>query len=145
MEVLSAAGIILPNHCLAPEPPDPYCGSEPAAAADDSENARSVGVLITYGKFRFLDLGDLTKQKEMELACPNNLLGTVDLFLGDPIMGQIFQIPKISTLGAASPAWPSSTMDHARELVLPPGNCPRLSRAGRSVAASLCRGVGQSS
>jgi hypothetical protein len=40
-----------------------------------------VGVLITYGRFRFLDLGDLTKKKEIELACPNNLLGTVDLFL----------------------------------------------------------------
>jgi hypothetical protein len=48
---------------------------------DATENARSVGVLITYGKFRFLDLGDLTKKKELELACPNNLLGTVDLFL----------------------------------------------------------------
>ena len=45
------------------------------------ENARSVGVLVTYGHFRFLDLGDLTKKKELELACPNNLIGTVDLFL----------------------------------------------------------------
>ena len=81
VEVLSAAG----DHITQPLPgagtANPYCGSEPAAAADDSENARSVGVLITYGKFRFLDLGDLTKQKEIELACPNNLLGTVDLFL----------------------------------------------------------------
>jgi competence protein ComEC len=40
-----------------------------------------VGVLVTYGKFRFLDLGDLTKKKELELACPKNLIGTVDLFL----------------------------------------------------------------
>ena len=39
------------------------------------------GILLTYGKFRFLDLGDLTKKKEMEIACPNNLIGTVDLFL----------------------------------------------------------------
>jgi hypothetical protein len=48
---------------------------------DNTENARSLGALITYGQFRFLDLGDLTKKKELELACPNNLLGTVDLFL----------------------------------------------------------------
>jgi competence protein ComEC len=40
-----------------------------------------VGVLITYGQFRFLDLGDLTKKKELELACPNNLIGNVDFFL----------------------------------------------------------------
>jgi beta-lactamase superfamily II metal-dependent hydrolase len=58
-----------------------YCSSEPAAPVDSTENARSLGVLITYGQFRFLDLGDLTKKKELELACPNNLLGTVDLFL----------------------------------------------------------------
>jgi len=58
-----------------------YCKSEPPTPEDPTKNARSTKILITYGKFRFLDLGDLTKKKELELACPNNLLGTVDLFL----------------------------------------------------------------
>lgn len=61
--------------------PNPLCGSEPDAPVDPTENARSLGVLVTYGKFKFLDLGDLTKQKELELVCPNNLIGTVDLYL----------------------------------------------------------------
>jgi beta-lactamase superfamily II metal-dependent hydrolase len=60
---------------------NPLCASEPEAPADPTENARSLGVLITYGKFRFLNLGDLTKQRELELVCPNNLIGTVDLYL----------------------------------------------------------------
>lgn len=81
VRVLSAAG----DHITSPLPgageANSYCNSEPAAGPDDSENARSVGVLITYGRYRFLDLGDLTKKKEIELACPNNLLGKVDLFL----------------------------------------------------------------
>jgi beta-lactamase superfamily II metal-dependent hydrolase len=81
VEVLAAAG----EHLTKPLPgageANSYCGAEPAAEVDSTENARSVGVLITYGKFRFLDLGDLTKKKELEIACPNNLLGTVDLFL----------------------------------------------------------------
>jgi len=81
VRVLAAAGdritTPLPNAGEA----NSYCKSEPTPAQDESENARSVGVLITYGKFRFLDLGDLTKKKELELACPNNLIGTVDLFL----------------------------------------------------------------
>jgi competence protein ComEC len=81
VRVLSAAG----DHITDPLPgaggANSYCGAEPAAAVDNTENARSVGVLITYGHFRFLDLGDLTKKKELEIACPNNLLGTVDLFL----------------------------------------------------------------
>ena len=81
VKVLSAAG----DHITTPLPgageANSYCGSEPAADVDSTENARSVGVLIAYGQFRFLDLGDLTKKKEIELACPNNLLGKVDLFL----------------------------------------------------------------
>jgi competence protein ComEC len=58
-----------------------YCKAEPTAPDDPTENARSVGVLITYGNFRFLDLGDLTKKKELQLACPTNIIGPVDLFL----------------------------------------------------------------
>lgn len=81
VRVLSAAG----DHIMKALPDageaNTYCGAEPAAAADPTENARSVGVLVTYGHLRFLDLGDLTKKKEIELACPNNLLGNVDLFL----------------------------------------------------------------
>jgi beta-lactamase superfamily II metal-dependent hydrolase len=60
---------------------NPFCASEPQPPADATENPRSLGVLITYGKFRFLDLGDLTADKELGLMCPNNLIGTVDLFL----------------------------------------------------------------
>jgi hypothetical protein len=81
VRVLSAAG----SHITEPLPSageaNPYCKGESTAAEDATENARSVGVLITYGKFRFLDLGDLTKKKELELACPNQLIGSVDLFL----------------------------------------------------------------
>jgi hypothetical protein len=79
--ILTSAG----DHIADPLPgageANPYCANEPPAADDNTENARSLGLLITYGHFRFLDLGDLTKKKELELACPNNLLGTVDLFL----------------------------------------------------------------
>jgi competence protein ComEC len=81
VHVLTAAG----DHITEPLPgageANPYCASEPKPPADNSENARSVGVLIIYGEFRFLDLGDLTRKKELELACPNNMIGTVDLFL----------------------------------------------------------------
>lgn len=79
--VISAAG----DHISSPLPgagqANPFCASEPEAQVDPGENARSIGMLITYGKFRFLDLGDLTKKKEVELACPKNLIGPVDLFL----------------------------------------------------------------
>ncbi len=79
--VLAAAGeriaAALPNAGQA----NSYCGAEATAPEDATENARSVGILLTFGNFRFLDLGDLTKKKELELACPKSMLGTVDLFL----------------------------------------------------------------
>lgn len=81
VKVLSAAGDLITVPLAGAGEANPYCAKEPSAPVDATENARSVGTMITYGKFRFLDLGDLTKKKELELACPNNLLGTVDLFL----------------------------------------------------------------
>lgn len=61
--------------------PNPYCAAEPKWPVDDSENARSAGILVRFGKFRFLDLGDLTKAKEIALVCPANPIGAVDLYL----------------------------------------------------------------
>lgn len=60
---------------------NPYCSTEKQWPADPTENARSTGILVTYGKFRFLDLGDLTGAKEVALVCPANPLGRVDLYL----------------------------------------------------------------
>jgi len=42
----------------------------------------SVGTYVTFGKFRTIHLGDLTKNKEFELMCPTNRIGTVDVLLG---------------------------------------------------------------
>jgi competence protein ComEC len=48
---------------------------------DNSENAASVATLFTFGSFRMLDMGDLTWNREMQLMCPDNRVGTVDLYL----------------------------------------------------------------
>jgi competence protein ComEC len=45
------------------------------------ENKQSVGTVISLGKFRMADFGDLTWNKEHDLACPNNLVGTIDLYV----------------------------------------------------------------
>jgi len=46
----------------------------------DPDNHYSVGFVITYGEFRTLNLSDLTWSREPKLMCPNNLIGTVDLY-----------------------------------------------------------------
>ena len=46
----------------------------------DPDNDMSVGFVLKFGKFKFLDLGDVTWNYEKQLVCPTNLIGTVDLF-----------------------------------------------------------------
>ena len=83
MEVrfVSAAGDLIKTPLPGAGAPNPLCGAYTPKDPDPTENARSVGMLITYGRFRMIDLGDLTWNKEHDLACPNNLIGTVDLYL----------------------------------------------------------------
>ena len=57
------------------------CGAATKKADDATENGRSIGFLLKFGEFRFLDLADLTWNKEMEVACPLNKVGKVDLYL----------------------------------------------------------------
>jgi beta-lactamase superfamily II metal-dependent hydrolase len=45
------------------------------------ENAASVGTVVQFGQFRLVNLGDLTWNYEQRLACPQNLIGTVDVYL----------------------------------------------------------------
>jgi competence protein ComEC len=48
---------------------------------DTNENGMSITLLVTYGKFRMFDTADLTWNKELDLMCPANPVGTVDLYM----------------------------------------------------------------
>jgi beta-lactamase superfamily II metal-dependent hydrolase len=60
---------------------NPLCDGAVPRKPDASDNSASVGMLFTFGAFRFLDLGDLTQDLEFQMACPVNRVGEVDLFL----------------------------------------------------------------
>jgi hypothetical protein len=60
---------------------NPSCQNAEQYPADQTENLRSLGTLITFGKLRILDLGDLTRDEEMKLICPKNKLGKVDVYI----------------------------------------------------------------
>lgn len=46
----------------------------------DPENNHSLGFVLRYGKFDFLNLGDLPWDYELPLVCPTNRLGKVDVY-----------------------------------------------------------------
>jgi beta-lactamase superfamily II metal-dependent hydrolase len=57
------------------------CATAPAdLQPDPSDNACSLGILVTLGNFQFLDLGDLTWNIERQLVCPIDRIGKVDVY-----------------------------------------------------------------
>lgn len=61
--------------------PNALCaGTERKGITADPDDGASVGSVVTYGKFRLLDFGDMTWDVEHDLMCPNNPIGTVDLY-----------------------------------------------------------------
>jgi len=87
--VVASAGHALTSALPGAGKPNPYCAAYKAKDADPSENAQSVGTHYTFGRFKAVHMGDLTWNKEFDLMCPSNRLGTVDLFVvshhGQPI------------------------------------------------------------
>jgi competence protein ComEC len=79
--IVTSAGQVLKTPLAGAGKPNPLCAGFKPLDPDPSENAQSVGSLVTFGRFRALHLGDVTWNKEFELMCPNNPIGTVDLWM----------------------------------------------------------------
>ena len=81
VRVVTSAGQTIKSPLPGAGQPNPYCAAF-KSGDNNAEDPQSVGVHVTFGRFRTVHLGDLTKNKEFELMCPNNRLGTVDVLLG---------------------------------------------------------------
>jgi competence protein ComEC len=60
---------------------NPACAPSARDAVDAHENPRSTGIRLQFGKFRFLDVGDLTGRPLYELVCPTDRIGPVDAYV----------------------------------------------------------------
>jgi len=79
--VVSSAGQVLQSALRGAGQPNPYCGSTKPIDPDVSENGQSVGISLGFGRFKVAHLGDLTWNGELGLMCPNNKLGTADVYM----------------------------------------------------------------
>jgi beta-lactamase superfamily II metal-dependent hydrolase len=61
--------------------PNPLAGETTEKPKDTSDNANSLGFVLRYGNWRFLNLGDLTWNIENKLIAPENRIGSIDLYL----------------------------------------------------------------
>lgn len=100
----------------------------PAAMASSypgDENIRSTGFLLAFGKFRFLDVGDLNAQPLYDLICPGNLIGLVDVYL----------VPHHGNTGASDPATLAAFQPRAAVV----NNAPR--KGGRTPTLKMLHGA----
>jgi len=119
VQIVTAAGDAISQPLPDADASNPLCATAKLRNADPSENARSVGLVITFGKFRMIDLGDLTWNKEYDVVCPNNKLGAVDVYMashhglaasGSPVMVHALR-PRVAivdngvTKGGSAEAW----------------------------------------
>ena len=86
-QIIASNGVVLATPLAGAGGPNPLCAgftlqeTVPGQEATRAEDARSVSTAITFGRFRTVIMGDLGWNLERDLMCPNNKLGTVDLYL----------------------------------------------------------------
>lgn len=92
--VVSTAGSTITEPLATGGATNPACKDHATPPRDPYENPRSTGILVRYGKFSFLDLGDLTGQPLYDLVCPKSLIGPVDVYLVAHHGGPDVEVPE---------------------------------------------------
>ena len=81
VDVVSSGGATLRSPLRGAGAANPSCTGNGLPAQEPVENPRSTGVKLTFGKFRILDVGDLSGPPLFALTCPRNLIGEAEVYL----------------------------------------------------------------
>jgi competence protein ComEC len=79
--VVTADGVSIKQPLAGAGQPNENCSGVAKKEVDATENARSIGLVMTFGSLKIVDLGDLTWNKELALVCPDNKIGKADIFI----------------------------------------------------------------
>ena len=60
--------------------PNPSCEGIAMRPPGNPEDTESTGVVIQFGRFRFANFGDMPWNQEVELLCPANKVGRIDVY-----------------------------------------------------------------
>jgi competence protein ComEC len=141
--VVSAAGTTLSTAAAGAGTENRECGAPAIPASEPNENPRSTGVRFQFGRFVFLDVGDLSGPALHALACPRDLVGPIDLYLvahhggadaADPATFAAFR-PRVSVFNnAAAKGGDVSTLGAARRV--PGSDVWQLHRANEAGTAN---------
>jgi NAD(P)-dependent dehydrogenase (short-subunit alcohol dehydrogenase family) len=80
VRIVTSAGEVIKAPLAGAGKLNPACGTLTPVDAQ-AEDHQSIASYITFGKFRALHPGDLTRDKEFDLVCPANRIGTIDVLL----------------------------------------------------------------
>ena len=81
VDVVASGGATLQAPLRGAGAANSSCTGSGLPAQEPYENPRSTGVKLTFGSFRFLDVGDLSGAPLFALACPRNLVGEAEIYL----------------------------------------------------------------
>src|SRR5687768_9203857 len=99
--IVTSAGGAIKTPLAGAGQANPYCATHKPQDVDTTENAQSVGSVVTFGRFKAVHLGDLTWNKEFDLMCPTNRIGTADVFFvthhGQPVSNAEVVVDRKST------------------------------------------------
>ena len=79
--IVASDGNIIPKPLSGAGKPNPECASFQKQEETNFEDYHAVGSLVSFGKFRILHMADFTVNYEFQLMCPNNRIGTVDVWI----------------------------------------------------------------